>query len=141
MSRLIGIVPARAGLALLLLLAACSSPRWAVGNCLWLDKPYEPWQSIVRLRIEAVGQRAYLVRYLLPDRSWGPAVEADRLILDHPSYYRLGSCAEASVVPTPPPAVEIHSMSSSLALSKVEEIGPDAEAHLRRIVREECSRK
>ena len=139
MSRLIGVTGRLT--ALLLLLAACSSPRWAVGNCLWLDKPYEPWQSIVRLRIEAVGQRTYLVRYLRSDESWGPAVEADRLILDHPSYYRPGSCAEASVAPNPPPRVEITSMSPSLASSKLEEIGPDAEAHLRRIVREECSRK
>ena len=78
--------------ALLLLLAACSSPRWTVGDCLWLDKPYESWQSVVQLRIEAVGQRTYLVRYLRSDKSWGPAVEGDRLILDHPSYWKPVVC-------------------------------------------------
>ena len=77
--------------ALLLLLAACSSPRWTVGECLELDLFREHWQQPEIVRIEAVGRAAYVVRRRV-DGVWSNTLEYRRDHLDHPSYWKPVVC-------------------------------------------------
>ena len=71
--------------ALLLLLAACSSPRWTVGECLELDLFRERWEPPQLMRIEAVGRAAYLVRF------WGAAAWTEHTI-EYRSYWKPVVC-------------------------------------------------
>ena len=137
--------------ALLLLLAACSSPRWIVGECLELDLLREGQQQPEIVRIYEVGPIAYLVRRWVAG-AWASYTIERRDRLDHPSYWKPVICpTEATMLDAPPistppafrrvPIVTVESLAvDSLMRSQLEQIGPKAEAHLRTIIYEECAR-